>query len=327
MAAIPDIAPDVADAAAGWLTVLMADEVTAAEREAWQRWRDADPEHERAWQHIEAVTGRFRMLHPEAAYHSLSPYPDTGEACSPRRRKVLGMLAFSGVAGLSLLIAARPSFLPYVMADFRTATGEQRTVKLADGSRILLNTASAINVHFDARRRTVQLLAGEVMIETGHGAGKVEPRPFVVATQAGEIRALGTRFAVRQNGSGISVTVLDSAVEIRPADHALLRRKVMAGESITFTRSGLGQTRAPDEASSAWIHGQIVAEDMPLARFVAELSRYRSGWVQCTPQVADLRVSGVFPLADTDHVLAALPRVLPVSVQWRSPFWVVVGVG
>jgi transmembrane sensor len=61
---------------------------------------------------------------------------------------------------------------------------------------------------------------------------------------------------------------------------------------------------------------------MPLGDFVTELARYRSGHVACDPAVAGLRVSGTYPLADTDRVLAILGKSLPVAVEYRTCYWV-----
>jgi transmembrane sensor len=74
------------------------------------------------------------------------------------------------------------------VADYRTAIGEQREIILADGTRLWLNTASAINVYFNARERRIQLVTGEIFIATA----KDTRRPFQVDTAQGQLRALGT---------------------------------------------------------------------------------------------------------------------------------------
>jgi transmembrane sensor len=79
------------------------------------------------------------------------------------------------------------------------------------------------------------------------------------------------------------------------------------------------------DASVVWLQGMLVADRQRLADFLADLGRYRPGFVQCAPEVADLRVVGAFPLADTDRVLAMLTEVLPVSVRYATPYWVRVG--
>ncbi|WP_260986227.1 FecR domain-containing protein [Bordetella genomosp. 13] len=313
-----------ADAAAEWLTVMLSGEATDDDHARWQQWRAADPEHERAWQHIEAVmAGRLGVLQRHAAYQALSPY--AGPAARGRRQ-ALRLLAWGGVLGGTALLASHTQTWHRIAADYRTGTGEQRGIALADGTRILLNTASAIDVRFDSHTRLVALLAGEAMIATGHAPidGVPDPRPFIVQTGEGRVRALGTRFAVRQDDGRTLVAVAESAVEIAPAAAQDQTRLLRAGERTAFTRLAVDMPSALAEYDLAWTRSQIVAEDARLADFLTDLARYRPGLLRCDPAVADLRVSGVFPLDDTDRVLAMLPKVLPVQVRQRTRHWVTV---
>ncbi|MFT4066549.1 FecR domain-containing protein [Paraburkholderia sp.] len=316
------ISDAVADQAAGWLTLLMSGEATDHDRMRLQQWRDAHADHERAWKHIETVTGRFRLMEPDAAYKVLSPLNGPKALA---RRKALNLLLWGGAIGGAWVLTSRTRTWQTAIADYRTATGEQRTVSLSDGTRILLNTASAIDVRYDGQRRLVRLVAGEVMIVTGHreATGGIDRRPFVVATDEGHIRALGTRFTVRQDDGRTAVAVLQSAVEIRPNDTSdvLVLRE---GERTTFSRRAIDAALPSPDRDAAWTRGQIVADNVRLGDFLADLSRYRPGIVRCEPDAANLRFSGVFPLDDTDRILQTLPTVLPVEVVLRSRYWVTV---
>lgn len=311
------ISEDTANAAADWLTLLMSGEATDADRSRWQQWRKEQPDHELAWQHIEAVTGRFKSLPTQAAYQSLSPLANPTLA-APQRRKAARTLLWFAVVGVSGTLATRTQTWQQTVADYRTATGEQRSLTLDDGTRITLNTASAINVRFDKKQRLVRLVSGEMMIVTGHAVA--EERPFIIETAEGRVRALGTEFTVRQRDGSTTVTVLESRVEVTPA-HAS-SYLLNAGEGITFTRDGLGEQVSIDAQSAAWTRQQIIADNVRLADFIADLSRYRAGVMRCDPAVADLRFSGVFPLGDTDRILAMLPNTLPIQVRSRTRYWV-----
>ncbi|OZI72240.1 iron dicitrate transport regulator FecR [Bordetella genomosp. 12] len=322
MAGGQPISEATADAAAEWLTILMSGEATPEERQRWQQWRAANPEHERAWQHVEAVTGRrLPLMQSSAAYQTLSPYHG---ASARSRRKALRLLLWGGVLGGSALLASRSQTWQTMTADYRSDTGQQRAIALDDGTTILLNTASAIDVRFDSDVRWVRLVAGQAMIRTGHALinGRPDPRPFIVQTAQGRIRALGTRFMVRQEDDRSAVAVLESAVEITPL--SANARRLDAGESAFFTRHGVDAPAAVTDRELAWTQGQIIAEDLPLADFLAELSRYRPGLLRCDPSVAHLRLSGVFPLQDTDNILDMLPKFLPVKISQRTRYWVVV---
>ena len=319
-AAAAAIREDVRQQAAEWLTVLMSDEASEAEHAAWQRWRGADPEHERAWQHIDAVSRRFNGLHRGAAAQALAGTEQ--QAVNGKRRQLLAWLGVAAGGGMLAAQTGTWDGVRALRADYRTATGERREVVLDDGSVLSLNTGSAVNVRFDDKRRLIELLAGEILVSSGHGAGSAAP--LVVATREGLVRALGTRFVVRQQDGVSTVEVFESAVEIRPRDSAGAPLLLAAGRGVAFSRHAPDAPHAIDAYADAWSRGQLIVDDVTLGDFLADLARYRPGVIDCAPAVAQLRLSGVFPLADTQRILNMLPNSLPVQVRSRTRYWVTV---
>lgn len=314
-----------ADAAADWLTLLMSGDVSVEQQRQWRQWRKADADHEAAWQHVESVTGRMKSLGPHPAYTALSSYGAGSRLPSAARRRATQMLLWGGLATGTGLLASRTNTWHASLADCRSATGEQRRFALEDGTQLLLNTGSAVNLRFNASERRILLVEGEIMVATRHGPGvPADPRPLWVETAEGSIRSLGTRFTVRQHPEHTDVAVLDSAVEIAPWGAPGQARVLHAGEQTRFSRDAIDAPGTAGAQTSAWTRGQLLADEQRLGDFLAELDRYRPGMLRVDPQVADLRLSGVFPLADTDRILATLPNVLPVRVQWRTRYWVTV---
>lgn len=207
-------------------------------------------------------------------------------------------------------------------ADYRTPVGERREIVLADGSRLHLNTGTAIDVRFDAGQRLVVLHAGEVHIDTGADRDSSTYRPFLVQTAQGRIRALGTRFGVRLAQDESRVAVTQGAVEITPASGAQL--VVQAGQQARFSQTGVTGPQPLETGAEDWLQGVLRVRDLRLDDFLAELGRYRQGLLRCDPAVGALRVSGVFQLRDTDAVLDSLPDALPVNVLYRTRYWVTV---
>lgn len=314
-----------ANAAADWLTLLMSGEAGEEQQRQWSRWRQAHADHEAAWQHVESVTGRMKSLGPGPAYTALSSRGAGGRPPSAARRRTTQLLVWGGLATGAGLLASRSGAWQTRMADCRSATGEQRSFALEDGTQLMLNTGSAVNLRFDARERRILLVAGEVMVATRHGSGSsADPRPLRVETAEGSIRSLGTRFTVRQHPERTGVAVLESAVEIRSRGPLGGTRVLHAGEQTQFCRDAVETPKPVDEQAHAWTRGQLMADEQRLDHFLAELDRYRPGVLRVDPQIAGLRLSGVFPLADTERILVTLPSVLPVRVQWRTRYWATV---
>lgn len=310
------IPPHVARAAVHWLLELDAGGDGA--RRQWQAWMDADPLHARAWQRIAEVDGQLRSLSTPVALRTLA-----APGLARRHAVRLAALLTAGAGGL--LAARQTGTWQQLAADLSTATGERRETVLADGTRLMLNTASAVDLRYTAAERLIVLRAGEILVHSAPDAARRHPpRPLRVRTAEGTVRAIGTRFTVRQQGGQTAVAVLEGAVELTPAHAPHTARRLSAGEQGRFTTTAASPPAPLREGAAAWADGMLVADDMPLPDFLAELARHRPGVLRCAPGAAGLRVSGSYPLADTDRVLAALTLSLPVQVRSRTRWWVVV---
>jgi transmembrane sensor len=306
----------VAQQAVQWWMVFQSPPVSTAQRSAWQQWRAADAEHERAWQRVEAVSGQLAGVSGPLARAALA-----GPA-SLRRRRSMQLLTALVVAGGSAAVLQRQGvqgLWQTLASDESTAVGERRTLTLADGTTLMLNTGSAVNILFNTERRVVQLVHGEIWVQT---AADPLRRPFLVQTDAGSVRAIGTRFTVLAQGDAVNVNVLQGAVELSPVDAPHRVQLLQAGEAGDFTRTQTSKPEPMADGAGAWTDGVLVASQMRLDDFLAELGRYRRGRLNCDPAIAALRVSGVYPLDNTDRVLAALTSALPVEVHTFTRYWV-----
>ena len=199
----------VLDAAIAWQLSLDSGAGSAVEREEFAKWHAAHEEHARAWQQLGMLDQRFSVASGPARVALLQ----SREGIRRRVRKLgSGIASVLLVIGVGLFAGERYLPLDYWLADQRTATGEQRTLRLADGTVINLNTHSALDVRFDEKQRRIVLREGEIRIETGHN----DARPFIVETRDGQMRALGTRFLVKREDHGTRLSVLQSAVAARP---------------------------------------------------------------------------------------------------------------
>ena len=304
----------VLDAAIAWQLSLDSGDGDLVAREAFSQWLASDEEHARAWRQLGLLDQRVSVASGPARAALLQ----SREGIRRRVRKLgSGLASIALVCGLALFAGERYVPIHYWLADQRTATGEQRTLKLADGTRINLNTHSAIDVRFDETRRLIVLQAGEILVETGHD----DSRPFYVQTRDGSLRALGTRFIVKREADATRLSVLQSAVGAQP--EALAQEQIFkAGEQVLMHSKGLGPLLAVPPGTDAWTRGMLVVDNARLADVVTELGRYRSGYLSVDKRVADLRITGSFPLHDTTLALNALLPTLPVQIEQHTPWWV-----
>ena len=314
MSATPDTA--VLEEAAGWLVRFQSETLSAADRAAFERWRGRSAAHAAAWARVEDMLRSFGQVPPDLGARTLRQLE------RPGRRQALRSVAGLLLLGPAAWLAWRALPWHEWSADARTATGEQRRMQLADGTRLLLNTATAVDIQYTAEQRVIWLRAGEILLTTGKDPAPVH-RPFIVRTAQGSVQALGTRFMVRDERDGIRVAVFEGAVAIRPAASDA-QRVLRAGQQTVFDAQRIEPESAVDTALVSWEDGMLAARNWRLADLVAELARYRRGFLRCDPAVAELRVSGAFPLNDIDAGLRLLEKTLPVRIQRMTPYWVTV---
>lgn len=306
----------VLEAAIAWKLSLDEGSGTADERNEFMRWHAASEEHARAWRQLGVLDQRVSAAAGPARQALLQ------SRVSLRRR--IGR-AGSGLAGMLLLGTllgwlGAPSLQPsYWLADQRTATGELRTLRLEDGTLLSLNSHTAVDIDYAGEQRVLVLHQGEISVETGHQ----DPRPLLVRTDDGRLRPLGTRFLVRREDHGTRLEVLQASVAAMPlnsGDEQVLHE----GQQVLMSSNGLGHVGPVQAGADAWTRGMLVVDNVRLADLLAKLGQYRNGHLGVADEVADLRVSGGFPLTDTDLALASLVPALPVKVERHTQWWVTV---
>lgn len=309
---------DAIRAAAAWYARQCSGSFGSDEQAAWQTWLNASELHRRAWQQVEGVRNTLGGLPGHIAGPAL-------RGVSAGKRQTLRTLAVVAAVTPLPWLSWRGVAAQGYGADLRTAVGERRALKLADGSSLMLDTDSAVDVLFDQEQRLLHLRRGQILVTTAYDpeARLDTPcRPFLVQTEHGRCEALGTRFSVRTDHERTRVAVLDDIVRITPNADPARPLMLNAGQQIAFDHRGLSAVEAAAASTGTWAGGNLVAVDMPLAELLAELSRYRHGLLRCAPAVAGLLISGAFPLDDTDRALRLLIETFPLQTLSRTRYWV-----
>ncbi|HYQ25177.1 FecR family protein [Stenotrophomonas sp.] len=300
------MSPRVLEQAADWL-MRLHDDGSAVQRAQWQRWHDADPDHARAWQRAERLLALSGQVPPALAHDALQ------RPASPGRRVVLRSIAALLVAPLGGWLAWRLYDDAAWNASLRTAVGERRRHVLDDGSVLQLDTGTAVDIAFDGQQRLLRLRRGQVLVETA--ADPQQPaRPFVLASPAGRMRALGTRFNVHHAAASTALAVLEGAVQVTLAAQGQ-QRIINAGSQVRFSADAFEAVQPVTPAIDAWGTGMLVVDAQPLRRVLEQLGRYQSGWLGCDDAIATQPVSGAFPVDDPARSVAMLATVHHLQVQ------------
>jgi transmembrane sensor len=286
-----------------WLVQFSADKHNPSLQSRFEQWRTASHSNQEAWLRVSSrLDGMFANIRE---LDSRAP-GQAGEVRrtllqTPQRRRLLGkFLGLAGiVAGAGILIERSQPFESW-FADVHTATGERRVIGLADGSSLILNARSAADILIDDDYRRIRLRRGALIAEVAADPG----RPFIVETRFGSVRALGTRFMVREDAHSAYVNVLEHAVSVRNSGGAMI--DVSAGQGVLFDQASIGILQANQDDQAAWCDGWITLQDAPLLTLVEALRPYLKAYLRISDKAAQIRVQGVFSLDQPWRTLAAL---------------------
>ncbi|MFI7839881.1 FecR family protein [Pseudomonas asiatica] len=278
-----------------------------------RQWRSAHHEHEQAWQRVIHLHQDLDLLAIPGAGLALQ----TLETSQRRlhRRQALKMLGGVAMVGTAAWLGKDLDAVNAWTSDYATGTGERRSFALPDGSQMQLNTRSTVDLAFNDQQRLVRLKQGELMIACN------PQRSLLVETRDALLEGFEGRFVARQDSDCTQVSVSHGRVAIHRPDNGQLQW-IESGQNWRLDALGTHRLEQVDMDAMAWTEGLIVTRNMRLFDFLAQVSRYRHGYLGCSDDIADLRLSGVFRLEDPEQLLQLLPRALPVRLRQRTRWWV-----
>lgn len=273
--------------AAEWLVTLNKPTVSTDRISAFYAWR-RDPANARAYARAEAVWRRSGELGDDAAIRAAVIDTMAGSDPSPRRSG----LAAHWMIGAFLLATGIALWMFLIQPDhIRTGVGEQRTIALEDGSRMLIDADSDLTVRYSHDARRVTLEHGRARFMVHHG----DPRDFSVDFDGARVIATGTRFDVRADAVATSVALLDGTVRVQSRAEPAAHRDLVAGQTVMIAGGVPGVARDIPTGASDWSEGRIVFSRTPLGAAITEINRYSSTKVVMTdPRLNDEPISGTF---------------------------------
>jgi transmembrane sensor len=348
----------IVEEASAWFIECRAGDLQDAGRREFDRWLRKSPEHLAAYLEMAGIWNEGPQLDPTRKWdadtliaqaakdHSdkvvalpgTSPVPGLEEsvpppqpvanvpARGPLHRRKLFALAASLAALTVLALGGAWIWLALFSSFYSTGVGEQRSLELADGSTVSMNSKSRIHVRYSKAERAVDLIAGQALFHVA----KDHSRPFVVSADGTRVRAVGTQFDVYERRAGTVVTVLEGEVAVLTpsplvplpkagegagvsipvaANHAPAAAiSLLAGEQLTVTPRQAKKAEHPNTAAAtAWTERRIVFESATLSEVAEEFNRYNERQLVIEdPGLYDFHISGVFSSTDPESLIRFL---------------------
>lgn len=306
-----------------WFTRVQSGELNDAEHASFKQWY-ADPAHA---SHYDAVvqfwdSAEFSIAVQRANQTPVdrTPMLITGDD-KKRPQRFFNLKTWSIAASLFFILAINFNVLNnQFSADYLTSTGEQQFLKLEDGSKLTLNTDSAVKVTFDEQYRKINLLAGEIYLDvTKDSTG----RPFRVYADNVLVEVLGTRFSVKQTSDGILINGHSGHIAVSTENHPPL--VITAGERIQVKTGDFLNGSFDLNQEFSWLNNRLVFKDKPLKDVITELNRYYDGkFLLTNSKAAETRITGSYSLVDPVKTVRAISKVVDLKNIQITPWLTVI---
>jgi transmembrane sensor len=332
------------DQACAWIARLRSDLVDTADRRKFSDWLAESADNQQAFAQMSELWGDLGAL----THFPLDELYPESRPCSPRSTQTRAKRGERAVAGSGAAVATGNwNFSQWLMGGglvaaclvvtlwvgnqwlnrdgvqqrlYATQVGETRTISLADGSQVQLNTNSELRVSFSRGERRTELLRGEAYFDVARQTS----RPFTVAAGSANVRVLGTEFNVERNADNTRVSVTGGTVSVSEAKAARGLHpesvKLSKNQKVSVSSAGISAVNATSaEQALDWTRGVLVFDQTPLAEALEELNRYLKVPAQADPSVREQALSGTFELSDPDNTLAAIAAALDLQQDHSDP--------
>jgi len=307
---------EVDRAAADWAARLDRGPLSPAEQATLDDWASADPRRFGALARALAILASFDAEADVEAQDDPKPTRAARRAREMARRDFFyGGAAAAAVGAISL----GATWAYDGRGQYRTAKGEVRSVPLADGTVMWMNTDTAVKVRYERGVRNVVLARGEALFDVA----KDRSRPFVVHAGDTRVRAVGTSFSVSQmEDRKVQVLVNEGQVDVAPPGGGASPPvrlipgcwAVSAPGRVDVNHVGVAKV----SRALSWRRGLLDLDGVTLAQAAATFAKYNDERIVVQdPEVAKMTVTGLFSSTDPEGFAQAAALSLDLRTQRR----------
>jgi transmembrane sensor len=332
--------------ASAWLIEFRTGDPSQAERDRFNAWLCTSPQHIQAYFEVAGAWSELPSEDPEGRIdiqqmlaatrassdsnimqfpHARSSEPARFEPAPANVHRTPFGLGAIAAALVLMLVAAAGLYVHSQRGTYQTATGEQRSLTLADGSTVELNAQTTVRIRYTDAERHIDLLRGQALFRVA----KDHSRPFIVRTGDTHVRAVGTQFDVYRKTTGTIITVVEGTVAVTgdviqpksPPAQGLGPRasglSLAAGEQLAIEQGTVARLENADlEAATAWTRKRLIFEDTPLSEVAEEFNRYSiRRLVVADAELQQIGVSGLYSSTDPTALIAFLKTQPGISVS------------
>lgn len=301
---------EILDQAADWLLLMDEKPLDSEQLQQFEQWKNTSPRHQKIWQHAEKVQKNLNTHTQYISQELAENLLNNPQLSTPMIGKFIFIFAIGGLFSGTLYIGQQQAWL----ADYRTPYAEQKQITLDDGTIIVLNSKTAIDVQYTDTERNIILRFGEIYIET---AQDTQHRPFKVLGKHGDMLALGTAFNVNQQPQKTILSVTQHKVQIT-TKHSQQQQIVKEGQQSSFNAEQIFSVEKMQFEPLVWRNGLVTVNRLNVIDFAKIIERHYGVAIEIDPTALNLQhieISGSFPINNLDRLLSLLQETYPIQIE------------
>ena len=323
------------DEASVWVAKL-DNRLSDADQKALQDWMAADPENQAVLLEMTRLWDKMTVL---SRLSDLFPEPIADTARSPRYpMAIAASVVVTMMAAVWILFTGNPGNnseqhqeIVATVSEivYETAVGEQSTVNLPDGSQVVLNTSSRIEVDYTDEYRLLRLERGEIHVQVAED----KARPLSVIAGENIVQAVGTAFSLEITSDqqielvvtegkvlvGVRQAPGDSTGETKPVVLDPSSVTVVAGEELILgdpEEDVIEVSPEEIEIKLSWRQGNLIFRGESLEDAMTEIGRYTTvQFVILDDDLKKVQVAGLFKAGDVEGLLTTLRDNFNITYQ------------
>ena len=309
----------------------LAGDCTPEEALAMDDWL-LEPANKIHFQKLESVLNKTGGVNT-STFDSQTAWSKINSSIHKEEKNNLRSILFSGwtlgLAASLLLIVATVVLIMNREEEVKfstvSTTDEPSVLKLADQSVVTVFRHSSVDypVQFEKNSRQLKLKQGEAFFEVAPDKSK----PFIVHTEAAEIKVVGTKFNVVATFDRTEISVKEGKVLVLAAQDTLL---LTAGNTGIFYKDQKASLVQNDSLTNTWSYAthKLVFKDTPVKSAIRDIEKaYPCSITVANRDINKCKLTATFDNDSVDKVVNLIAEILNLRVKKNGKNYTLEGEG
>lgn len=281
-------------------------------------WIDENIEHKKAFEKLERLQLLYSSLSKNTKERISQEVHQNIKSRKTLKKTNLLKIVASVIFILGATLFTINEYLNFGIKHIYTSNKELRDIVLPDGSKVILDAKTKLDIKYYSDKREVNISEGKALFEVSSNPNK----PFIVNADMIKVEVLGTNFEVKNEKDKIAVDVISGKVKVEQNKNNEFKQLAILtqGKHISFDKQS-SKTVLKDidiKNIASWKDGVLFFQDYSLQKAIDEFKKYKDIDIVIQKDIQKYSISGSFGIDDIDKFIFALSKIYPIKVDKKG---------